>query len=65
MEKIKFRGSEKWSEIKAKEKNLKLHLIGKLQTNKVKIALKLFDLFTRSIMKNLREKFLMNKKNKT
>ena len=34
---------EKWSEIKSKKKNLKLHLIGKLQTNKVKIALKLFD----------------------
>ena len=34
---------EKWSEIKSKKKNLKLHLIGKLQTNKVKIAVKLFD----------------------
>ena len=34
---------EKWSEIKTKNKNLKLHLIGKLQTNKVKISLKLFD----------------------
>ena len=26
-----------------KIKNIKLHLIGKLQTNKVKIAVKLFD----------------------
>ena len=34
---------EKWSEIKRKNKNLKLHLIGKLQTNKVKFALKVFD----------------------
>ena len=34
---------EKWSEIKKKNKNLKLHLIGKLQTNKVKFALKIFD----------------------
>ena len=34
---------EKWSEIKTKNKNLKLHLIGKLQTNKVKISLKFFD----------------------
>ena len=34
---------EKWSEIKEKNKNLKLHLIGKLQTNKVKFALKIFD----------------------
>jgi hypothetical protein len=34
---------EKWSEIKEKNKNLKLHLVGKLQTNKVKFALKIFD----------------------
>ena len=34
---------EKWSEIKEKKTNLRLHLIGKLQTNKVKHALKIFD----------------------
>ena len=34
---------EKWSEIKSKNNKIKLHLIGKLQTNKVKISLKLFD----------------------
>ena len=34
---------DKWSEIKLKKKNIKLHLIGKLQTNKVKHALKIFD----------------------
>ena len=34
---------EKWSKIKEQNKNLKLHLIGRLQTNKVKIAIKLFD----------------------
>ena len=34
---------EKWSEIKNKNKNLKLHMVGKLQTNKVKLALKIFD----------------------
>ena len=33
----------KWGDIKAKNKNIKLHLIGKLQTNKVKFALQLFD----------------------
>ena len=33
---------EKWSGIKEKNKNLKLHLIGKLQTNKVKFALKIY-----------------------
>ena len=34
---------DKWSDIKEKNKNIKLHLIGKLQTNKVKFALKVFD----------------------
>ena len=34
---------EKWSDIKLKKKDLKLHLIGKLQTNKVKHAVKIFD----------------------
>jgi len=34
---------EKWSEIKNKNNKIKLHLIGKLQTNKVKFAIKLFD----------------------
>ncbi len=34
---------EKWTTIKNDFPNLKLHLIGKLQTNKVKFALPLFD----------------------
>ena len=34
---------EKWSEIKTKNPKIKLHLIGKLQTNKIKYAIKLFD----------------------
>ena len=34
---------EKWSKIKEKNSNLKLHMIGKLQTNKVKQAVVLFD----------------------
>ena len=34
---------EKWTEVKANNSNIKLHLIGKLQTNKVKFAVKLFD----------------------
>tara|TARA_B100001057_G_C22683485_1_gene884709 strand:+ start:167 stop:823 length:657 start_codon:yes stop_codon:yes gene_type:complete len=33
----------KWSDIIMKNKNIKLHMIGKLQTNKVKYAVKLFD----------------------
>ena len=34
---------DKWTEIKAEKPELKLHLVGKLQTNKVKFAVKLFD----------------------
>ena len=33
----------KWSEIKAKKSDLKLHMIGKLQTNKVRQAVSIFD----------------------
>ena len=33
---------EKWTDIKLTKKDLKLHLIGKLQTNKVKQAIKIF-----------------------
>ena len=34
---------EKWTDIKSKNNNLILHMVGKLQTNKVKYAIKLFD----------------------
>jgi len=34
---------EKWSELKLSNNDIKLHLIGGLQTNKVKLAVKLFD----------------------
>ena len=34
---------DKWSDIKKLNKNLKLHMIGKLQTNKVKYVVPLFD----------------------
>ena len=34
---------DKWTEIKSKYPNIRLHMIGKLQTNKVKFAVKLFD----------------------
>ena len=34
---------EKWTEIKKKNPKIKLHMIGKLQTNKVKLAVQLFD----------------------
>ena len=34
---------DKWSEIKSTNKSIKIHLMGKLQTNKVKFAVKFFD----------------------
>ena len=34
---------DKWAEIKGNKSNIQLHMIGKLQTNKVKFAVKLFD----------------------
>ncbi len=34
---------EKWSEVKKTNSKLKLHMIGKLQTNKVKYAVQIFD----------------------
>ena len=34
---------EKWPELKHKYKNLQLHMVGKLQSNKAKKAVKLFD----------------------
>ena len=34
---------DKWTDIRSKNSNIKLHMIGKLQTNKVKFAVNLFD----------------------
>ena len=34
---------EKWADIKNQNSKINLHLIGKLQTNKVKLAVKIFD----------------------
>ena len=34
---------EKWTEIKKTNSKIKLHMIGKLQTNKVKFAIQIFD----------------------
>ena len=33
----------KWKEVKKKHSNIKLHMVGKLQTNKVKAVLNIFD----------------------
>ena len=35
--------AEKWTEIKKKNAQIRLHMIGKLQTNKVKFAVNIFD----------------------
>ena len=34
---------EKWTKVKEKHSEIKLHMVGKLQTNKVKHAIKIFD----------------------
>ena len=48
----------KFGEIKAKNHNIELHLTGPLQTNKVKDALKLFDVFQTLDRKKLALEFL-------
>ena len=57
---------DKWSDIKLRRKNIKLHLIGKLQTNKVKHALKIFDYIHSVDSKKLAKKIAdeQNKQNK-
>ena len=35
--------NEKWSELKLTNKNIRLHMVGRLQTNKVKKAVQIFD----------------------
>ena len=56
----------KWTELKLAKPNIKLHLIGKLQTNKVKLALKLFDYIhsvdTKKLAKKIADEELKQKK---
>ena len=47
---------EKWTKLKQENKQIKLHLIGKLQTNKVKFVLPLFDYIHSLDNKKLAEK---------
>ena len=49
--------TEKWTEIKKTKPSIKLHMIGKLQTNKVKFAVNYLIIFTLLIPKNLQKKF--------
>ena len=58
---------DKWSDIKNSHRNIKLHLIGKLQTNKVKIAVKIFDYIhsvdSFKLAKKISEEQIKQKKN--
>ena len=55
---------EKWTSLKNDFPNLKLHLIGKLQTNKVKFALPLFDYIHSLDSIKLAEKISLEQKKK-
>ena len=55
---------EKWKNIKIKNKSIKLHMVGKLQTNKVKQAVKLFDYIHSLDSIKLAEKISIEQKNK-
>ena len=60
----------KWNEVKKKHSNIKLHMVGKLQTNKVKAALNIFDYIHSVDNYKLGEKIIkyekeLNKKIKT
>ena len=48
---------DKWSDIKIQKPNLKLHMVGKLQSNKVKLAVKLFDYIHSVDSEKLAKKF--------
>ena len=54
---------EKWSEVKNKKPDINLHLIGKLQTNKVKYAIKIFD-FIHSVDNKKLAKKIADEQNK-
>jgi len=54
---------EKWTEIKKTNLSIKLHMIGKLQTNKVKFAVKLFD-YIHSVDSEKLAKKIANEQNK-
>jgi len=55
---------DKWSKIKIQNKDIKLHMIGKLQTNKVKYAINLFD-YIHSLDSSKLAKKISEEQNKT
>jgi pyridoxal phosphate enzyme (YggS family) len=54
---------EKWTEIKKRNSKVKLHMIGKLQTNKVKFAVQIFD-FIHSVDSEKLAKKIADEQNK-
>ena len=54
---------EKWSSVKTQNSNIKLHMIGKLQTNKVKFAVQIFD-FIHSVDSEKLAKKIADEQNK-
>jgi pyridoxal phosphate enzyme (YggS family) len=54
---------EKWTEIKKRNSKVQLHLIGKLQTNKVKFAVQIFD-FIHSVDSEKLAKKIADEQNK-
>ena len=55
---------DKWTDVKNDFKDIKLHLIGKLQSNKVKFILPLFDYIHSLDSKKLAEKISIEQKKK-
>ena len=53
---------DKWTDIKNNNSNIKLHLIGKLQTNKVKFVIRLFDFIHSLDSEKLAEKIYAEQK---
>ena len=54
---------DKWTKIKSERPELKIHLVGKLQTNKVKFAIKLFDFIHSVDSKKLAKKIAEEQSN--
>ena len=58
--------SEKWSLVKESNKNIKLHMLGKLQSNKVKHAVRIFDYIhsvdSKKIAKKISDEEIKNNK---
>jgi pyridoxal phosphate enzyme (YggS family) len=54
---------EKWTETKKKKPKLRLHMIGKLQTNKVKFAVQIFD-YIHSVDSEKLAKKILDEQNK-